>query len=68
MDTSRCTEPLVELQREVLRQHPGMTEVHLELQSGSRTTLLKLDDSLRVSAGPSLMADLKQLLGAGCLS
>ena len=68
MDTARCTEPLVERLREVLRQHPGMTEVHLELQSGSRKTLLKLDDSLRVSAGPSLMADLKQLLGAGCLA
>jgi len=68
MDTSRCTEPLVERLREVLRQHPGMTEVHLELQSGSRKTLLKLDDSLRVSAGPSLMADLKQLLGVGCLA
>jgi DNA polymerase-3 subunit alpha len=68
MDTTRCTEPVVERLKEILRQHPGMTEVHLELQSGSRTTLLKLDDGLRVNAAPSLMADLKQLLGAGCLA
>jgi DNA polymerase-3 subunit alpha len=68
LDTSRCTEPVVERLKEILRQHPGMTEVHLELQSGSRTTLLRLDDGLRVTAAPSLMADLKQLLGAGCLA
>ncbi len=67
MDTSRCTEPVVERLKEILRNHPGLTEVHLELVSGSRTTLLKLDDGLRVAATPSLMADLKQLLGAGCL-
>jgi DNA polymerase-3 subunit alpha len=45
-----------------------MTEVHLELQRGGRTEYtLKLDDGLRVTANPSLMGDLKQLLGAGCL-
>jgi DNA polymerase-3 subunit alpha len=68
LDTSRCTEPVVEELKGVLRQHPGMTEVHLELQRGGRTTYtLKLDDGLRVTANPSLMGDLKQLLGAGCL-
>ena len=66
LESSRCTEALVERLREVLRQHPGVTEVHLQL-TGAQTMLLKLDDSLRVSANPSLMADLKQLLGAGCL-
>jgi DNA polymerase-3 subunit alpha len=68
IETSRCTEPVVEELKAVLRQHPGMTEVHLELQRGGATTYtLKLDDGLRVNAGPSLMADLKQLLGANCL-
>ncbi len=67
LDTSRCTEPVVERLKEILRNHPGLTEVQLELASGARATLLKLDDGLRVSATPSLMADLKQLLGAGCL-
>jgi DNA polymerase-3 subunit alpha len=68
IETSRCTEPVVEELKAVLRQHPGMTEVHLELQRAGRTTYtLKLDDGLRVTANPSLMADLKQLLGAHCL-
>jgi DNA polymerase-3 subunit alpha len=69
IETARCTEPVVEELKGVLRQHPGMTEVHLELQRAGQTTYtLKLDDGLRVSATPSLMADLKQLLGAGCLA
>ncbi len=32
-----------------------------------RNTLLKLDDALRVAPTPSLMGDLKALLGPGCL-
>jgi DNA polymerase-3 subunit alpha len=68
IETARCTEPVVEELKAVLRQHPGMTEVHLELQRAGKTTYtLKLDDGLRVSASPSLMADLKQLLGAACI-
>ncbi|HEU0130129.1 MAG TPA: DNA polymerase III subunit alpha [Mycobacteriales bacterium] len=68
LDMARCTEPVVEELKGILRQHPGMTEVHLELQRGGKTTYtLKLDDGLRVTANPSLMGDLKQLLGAGCL-
>jgi DNA polymerase-3 subunit alpha len=66
LESTRCTEALVDRLREVLRQHPGMTEVHLQL-TGAQEMLLRLDDGLRVSANPSLMADLKQLLGAGCL-
>jgi DNA polymerase-3 subunit alpha len=63
----RCTPPVVERLKEVLRAHPGTTEVHLQLEGGGKTTLLKLDDRLRVNATAALFADLKQLLGAGCL-
>ena len=31
------------------------------------TTVMKLDDRLRVAPGPSLYADLKALLGPNCL-
>jgi DNA polymerase III subunit alpha len=51
----------------VLSHHPGSTEVHLALVNGPRTTLLKLDDGLKVTHSPSLMGDLKALLGPGCL-
>jgi DNA polymerase III subunit alpha len=65
---ARCVPPVVERLREVLRTHPGPTEVHLRLLSGDRAKVLKLDDKLRVCQSPSLLADLKQLLGPACVS
>jgi DNA polymerase-3 subunit alpha len=44
-----------------------VTEVRLRLMSKTSTTVLKLDDRLRVSACPELYADLKALLGPHCL-
>ena len=63
---ARCVPPVIERLREVLRTHPGATEVHLKLTSGSRAKVLRLDDKLRVKPSPSLLADLKQLLGPAC--
>ncbi|WP_156757383.1 DNA polymerase III subunit alpha [Actinokineospora pegani] len=68
MAATKCTPPLVAQLKDVLAGHPGTTEVHLKLINGHRQTLLKLDDALRVSPSPSLMGDLKALLGPGCLS
>jgi DNA polymerase-3 subunit alpha len=65
---TRCVPPLVERLKEVLRQHPGTTEVHLHLTGGTQTTVLRLDDAMRVSPSASLYGDLKALLGANCLS
>jgi DNA polymerase III subunit alpha len=64
---ARCVPPVVERLKEVLRTHPGASEVHLKLVSGARTTVLRLDDKLRVRPSPSLLADLKQLLGPACV-
>ena len=47
---------------------PGVTEVRLKLLSRGGTKVLKLDDRLRVTPSTALSADLKQLLGPGCLS
>jgi DNA polymerase III subunit alpha len=63
---ARCVPPVIERFREVLRTHPGPTEVHLKLLAGSRAKVVRLDDKLRVRTSPSLLADLKQLLGPGC--
>ncbi|MGX7680389.1 DNA polymerase III subunit alpha [Jatrophihabitans sp. DSM 45814] len=60
---ARCTPPIVERLRDVLRGHPGTTEVHLELVNGDRRHPFKLPDGLRVTASPALMGDLKALLG-----
>ncbi len=65
---ARCVAPVVERLREVLRTHPGPTEVHLRLMSGSHARVMRLDDKLRVRPSPSLLADLKQLLGPACVS
>ncbi len=68
MPAARCTPPVVDRLREVLATHPGTTEVQLALQSGSRTTRLRLDERLRVAATPALMGDLKALLGPAALT
>ena len=67
LPTLRCTPPIVDRFKEVLASHPGTTEVHLQLVTGAKTTLVRLDDRLRVRATPALFADLKALLGPGCL-
>jgi DNA polymerase-3 subunit alpha len=64
---ARCTPPVVERLRDILASHPGVTEVHLKMQSAARTTVMRLDDGLRVTPSPALMGDLKALLGPACL-
>jgi DNA polymerase III subunit alpha len=64
----RCTGPTVEQLKDVLATHPGVTEVRLRLQGRSSTTVMRLDERLRVSPTPALMADLKALLGPRCLT
>ncbi|MFZ0166732.1 MAG: DNA polymerase III subunit alpha [Trebonia sp.] len=68
LPVTRCVPPVVEQLREVLRTHPGPTEVHLRLRGNQTTTVVRLDDKLRVTASPALHADLKQLLGPACIA
>jgi DNA polymerase III subunit alpha len=68
MPVTRCVPPVVEQLKEVLLTHPGNTEVHLRLKGAQRTTVVRLDEKLRVSASPALLGDLKQLLGPACVS
>lgn len=67
LPSTRCTQPIVESLRDVLSSHPGMTEVRLKLLTRSHTKVMRLDDRLRVTPSSALFADLKQLLGPGCL-
>jgi DNA polymerase-3 subunit alpha len=67
MPVQRCVGPVVDRLHEVLRSHPGLSEVHLRLCNGRRTTVVRLDDKLRVKPSPALLADLKQLLGPACV-
>ncbi len=65
---ARIVEPVVARLNEILQTHPGTTEVRLEVKHGSRTTVMRLDDSRRVTVSPSLFADLKELFGPSCLA
>ena len=67
IDSARVTAPMVERMKEILRSHPGPREVHLMIDTGSKATVMKIDDDLRVTASPSLSADLKSVLGPDCL-
>ena len=67
LPSTRCTGPVVEQLKDVLGTHPGVTEVQLKLLSRDSTKVLRLADGLRVTPSPALFADLKQLLGPGCL-
>ena len=64
----RCTPPVVQQLSQVLKAHPGTTEVRLKLVKQDKTILMRLDSRLRVTPSPPLMADLKALLGPSCLA
>ncbi|MET0524073.1 MAG: OB-fold nucleic acid binding domain-containing protein, partial [Nocardioides sp.] len=68
LPSTRCTAPVVEQLKDVLGTHPGVTEVRLRLLTRDATRVMRLDDRLRVTPSPALFADLKQLLGPGCLT
>jgi DNA polymerase III subunit alpha len=65
METMRATSGRIGELDEVLRNHPGVTEVQLRLRQPGRSTTLRLQH--RVTASEALFGDLKALLGPGCL-
>ena len=67
MEMARCTPPVIDRVKEILRSHPGGREVHLRLADGEKNTILKLDEAFKVTSSPSLSADLKTVLGPDCL-
>jgi DNA polymerase-3 subunit alpha len=68
LPVTKCVPPVVEQLRDVLRTHPGPTEVRLRLRGNQKTTLVRLDSKLKVSPSAALHADLKQLLGPTCIA
>jgi DNA polymerase-3 subunit alpha len=65
---TRVNPGTVDSLKEVLATHPGVTEVILHVRMRDRTIVLKVGDHHRVTPSPALFADLKQLLGPGCLA
>ncbi|HET8599696.1 MAG TPA: DNA polymerase III subunit alpha [Segeticoccus sp.] len=68
MPLARATNGVAEKLKTVLGDHPGVTEVRVRLVQPGRSVVMRLDDSLRVTASPALFGDLKALLGPACLS
>ncbi len=66
--SARCTPPVVDRLRDVLKAHPGTTQVNVKLVTGPRVATLSLDEALRVTLTSALMGDLKALLGADCMA
>jgi DNA polymerase-3 subunit alpha len=64
---TRCTPPMVDQLKEILVSHPGDAEVHVHLQNGSRTTVMRLG-GVRVSPTTALRADLKTILGPSAVA
>ncbi|MDI6104497.1 DNA polymerase III subunit alpha [Actinoplanes sp. NEAU-A12] len=67
MPITKCTPPMVDQLKEILVSHPGETEVHVHLQNGKRTTVMRLG-GVRVAATPALRADLKMILGPAAVA
>jgi DNA polymerase-3 subunit alpha len=67
MPVTKCVTPVVDRLKETLVAHAGTNEVQLHLTNGNRTTVLRLEDRLRVSPSPELFAELKALLGPSVL-
>ncbi|HWI43005.1 MAG TPA: DNA polymerase III subunit alpha, partial [Nocardioides sp.] len=65
LPSTRCTPQTVAGLKDVLAAHPGLNEVRLQLLTRDATKLMRLE--ARVAPSPSLFADLKALLGPGCL-
>jgi DNA polymerase-3 subunit alpha len=65
---SRCTADVVAQFKQVLSTHPGGSEVHLRLTGHDGDKVMRLDKAYRVTPSSSLIADLKELLGPGCVS
>ncbi|MEI5673779.1 MULTISPECIES: DNA polymerase III subunit alpha [unclassified Nocardioides] len=63
---TRCTPPVVAQLKDVLGTHRGTTEVRLRLLNRDKTLVMSLEN--RVTPSSALFADLKQLLGPGCLT
>lgn len=59
----QCTTQVVMNLRKVLQNHPGSSEVHVDLTGPNATTSLAAASELSVEASPALFGDLRALLG-----
>jgi DNA polymerase-3 subunit alpha len=65
---ARLTLPVAERLCDVLKTHPGMTEIHFKVATLTGKTMRVIpSEGWRIERSPALYGDLKALLGPGCL-
>ena len=64
VEVDLCTPKLVDDLKEILANHPGSTQVFLHLDTGERTTVLRLGTEYCVDTSNGLYAELKANLGS----
>ncbi|MGH3793601.1 MAG: DNA polymerase III subunit alpha [Pseudonocardiaceae bacterium] len=62
-----ATTDLIDDLKRTLLVHPGKVPIQIKLRCSHRDILLAVYDDIRVDRSPSLLGELKGLLGAGCL-
>ena len=67
LPTHKATEQVVRRLGDVLRAHPGQSEVRVKLQGTQSVEIMRLGPTYRVNPNPALFGDLKVLLGPSCL-
>ncbi|RKW71673.1 DNA polymerase III subunit alpha [Galactobacter caseinivorans] len=67
LPTHKATEPVIQRLADVLRAHPGQSEVRVKLHGTQSVEIMRLGHAFRVSPNPALFGDLKVLLGPTCL-
>ncbi|MCY1157174.1 MAG: dnaE [Citricoccus sp.] len=67
MPAFKANETVVSALGDVLKTHPGTTEVRLKLAGNRTMEIMQLGPDFRVSPNPALFGDLKVLLGPACL-
>ncbi|WP_308190848.1 DNA polymerase III subunit alpha [Arthrobacter hankyongi] len=67
MANHKATEEVVTALGDVLRTHPGNTDVQVRLNHARKVEVMRLGLNYRVNPTPSLFGDLKVLLGPTCL-
>ncbi|GAB3928085.1 DNA-directed DNA polymerase [Microlunatus endophyticus] len=68
LPVTRCTPATIDKLAQILKSHPGMTEVQLKLKAPDKITTMRVGSQFRVTSSQPLMADLKAELGPSCLA
>jgi DNA polymerase-3 subunit alpha len=67
VDAGRLQPGLLDDLKQILADFPGEVPVVLQMVTGDKRARLRIGDSFRVAPAPGLYAELKALLGEGCI-